>query len=202
MEKVFKEEQKILKCYSKELREDGTGYFEISRVTATEEGWIKIGSHRQLNYIFPKNVGVFTIIDIRLIDRTDTFIVNFKIADSIKCLEKTREKAQDANILIENFLEYIKSTLLSKGKEYATEESRFHNFELASQMKGNSLIDCLDGMQIKHKVSLRDMISDFEKDKLHPLSKWKEKLGDDIIYSILLYAMIEQKGFYKNDKNS
>jgi hypothetical protein len=101
--------------------------------------------------------------------------------------------AKDFNKVVKNRCDSIKQTLLDKGKEYATSEDRFHNFNKAAQRRGISAFRALDGMMLKHEVSVDDLIGFAEKtpERLtHELIN--EKLGDFINYLILLEGMLRE----------
>ena len=84
-------------------------------------------------------------------------------------------------------LEKIKSVLLAKGKEYAKDGDRYHNFNVAARVLGSSREKALLGMMMKHYVSIIDIID-------NPCA-WSdeiidEKIGDMINYLILLEGML------------
>ena len=90
---------------------------------------------------------------------------------------------------IEKQLNLLKETLLSKQKEYATED-KLHNFRTAAIMQNSTMEKALAGMMSKHTVSLYDMISS---EKRFDRSVWDEKINDHIIYLLLLRVIIEEK---------
>jgi len=94
-------------------------------------------------------------------------------------------------------LKLIQETLGRKAREYAHGGDRLHNFHLASKMSGKTTIECIDGMMLKHVVSVRDMV-----DGRLKLSRAMidEKIGDTINYCILLEAaMLEAIGEKQDD---
>ncbi len=48
-------------------------------------------------------------------------------------------------------------------------------------------------MRIKHTVSIRDMIAALRQGKHHPKATWLEKIGDEIAYRILEFAMLHEE---------
>lgn len=91
--------------------------------------------------------------------------------------------------LVNKRLELIKSVLLSKGKEYATEQNPFHNFE-----NGVHISTCdtpeqyMWTLATKHFQSIKDMLE-------NPSGKYhedyiREKLGDAINYLVLIEASL------------
>lgn len=90
---------------------------------------------------------------------------------------------------IREMLAHCAETLTSKRKEYAI-GSDFHNFEIAAELQGCTREQALGGMKVKHTVSVFDMIGTGEK---YPAEKWLEKLGDDMCYDLLLWAMVRME---------
>ena len=95
--------------------------------------------------------------------------------------------------MIENakhFMNELFKLMEGKGKEYARKGGAFDNWDKAALRRETIPEDALAGAQVKHQVSIDDMIADLKEGKEHDLKKWKEKLGDDIIYRLILYCMI------------
>lgn len=84
------------------------------------------------------------------------------------------------------------STLISKAKEYATDDT-LHNFKVAAQVERTTPTAALGGMMAKHTVSVYDMIHDSTQGISHPLALWEEKLKDSINYLYLLWALVNEK---------
>ena len=76
----------------------------------------------------------------------------------------------------------IREVLCAKAKEYATDENRFHNFDEAARLLNCTPKAALEGMLVKHWVSVMDLI-----DANPPVAKEliSEKVGDAINYVIL-----------------
>lgn len=87
-------------------------------------------------------------------------------------------------------IERCERVLLSKAKEYATDD-RLHNFHTAAAMMGCSARQALAGMMAKHTVSVYDMCGTNEK---YPIELWEEKITDSINYLLLLNAVIRDNG--------
>ena len=81
----------------------------------------------------------------------------------------------------------IKEVLKQKAKEYATDKSRFHNFNVAARVANTTPEKALYGMMMKHLVSVMDIIEAPE--RFSP-AHMDEKLGDLINYLILLEGML------------
>ena len=100
-----------------------------------------------------------------------------------------------------NFLDFvyenhIKKVMCSKSKEYARGDDKLYNFHRASEMSGESPVECLRGMKLKHDVSLDDMLNDLDDEIFHPQELWQEKLHDEINYLLLLWGLLmEQYGW-------
>lgn len=99
--------------------------------------------------------------------------------------------AKAFNVFLEAQLEDIRRKLAVKGAEYVpgTEEvSRFHNFEIGAALNSESIEKTLWGFVTKHIVSLSDMVKVNSTD--YDISVWDEKIGDVIIYMLLLHGMV------------
>lgn len=90
-------------------------------------------------------------------------------------------------------VESIKHTLLVKSKEYQRNNNPFHNFDEGSKRSGLIREKVLDGMLLKHEISIADMTNDLEKGILPKIETVEEKFGDNLIYLILKKASIIDK---------
>ena len=88
--------------------------------------------------------------------------------------------------LFEDQVNRSRSVLVSKAKEYATED-RLHNFKVAAALEGKSPAQALAGMMAKHTVSVYDMAESGEE---YPMELWQEKITDHINYLFLLNAIV------------
>ena len=89
--------------------------------------------------------------------------------------------------------------LSSKAEEYASNDDRMHNFNVAGRVLGTSPEKALFGMLMKHIVSVMDLVDKAEVDN----TKGKavsvscelidEKIGDTINYMILLEALLKKR---------
>lgn len=97
--------------------------------------------------------------------------------------------------VVENRLQSIKDTLLLKGKEYASDTDKLHNFNKASEITGECREKVLFGFALKHLVSVMDIIDNMNKDNKYIPSQelTSEKCGDLINYILLLEASIEDR---------
>lgn len=96
------------------------------------------------------------------------------------------------NEVIENRILKIREVLTSKGKEYASNVDRLHNFKMASKITRTNDAQALLGMMVKHLVSIIDMVEEFD-DKIFKKKYIDEKMGDAINYLILLEALFIEK---------
>lgn len=101
----------------------------------------------------------------------------------------------DFEKILESRLMMIKETLSSKAKEYASDNNRFHNFDVAGRIAGTTAEKALMGMMLKHEVSVRDLV-----DLAGGLNNNKitdelinEKIGDNINYLILLEGLLKRR---------
>ena len=90
--------------------------------------------------------------------------------------------------LFEEQVNRYRSVLLSKAKEYATED-RLHNFKVAAALEGKTPEQALAGMMAKHTVSVYDMA---ESGQAYPIELWQEKITDHINYLFLLNAIVRE----------
>ena len=105
-------------------------------------------------------------------------------------------KFDDFDRLVEYVVEKcIKGVMCAKSAEYAREGDKLYNFKRAAEVSGKTSLECLQGMKLKHDVSILDMLAD-EADptkRTHSLELWEEKISDDINYLILMLALLYEK---------
>jgi hypothetical protein len=92
---------------------------------------------------------------------------------------------------IENRIHRIREGLLAKAEEYATEDNRFHNFDVAARILNITPEQALQGIMLKHIVSVFDLVewTDSDTNKLTERII-DEKIGDTINYLILLEGLL------------
>lgn len=92
---------------------------------------------------------------------------------------------------IENRIHYIRGVLSTKAKEYATDTNRFHNFDAAARILNCTPERALQGIAVKHAVSVLDLIewADSNTDLLTEAIV-NEKIGNTINYLILLEGLL------------
>lgn len=91
------------------------------------------------------------------------------------------------DLVVDMFQENITDVLRAKGEEYSSDTDRLHNFKVAARKSGMSPCHALLGMDMKHQVSIEDMV---DGRLTVTLERVKEKVGDHINYMILLAALL------------
>ena len=104
--------------------------------------------------------------------------------------------------VVSNTLHKIKQTLVVKGKEYRRNNDPFHNFNEGARLKNITREKVLDGMLLKHEISISDMTNDIEEGILPSFSTVNEKFNDNIIYLILKKASILDRVYRKKQKET
>lgn len=92
---------------------------------------------------------------------------------------------------IESMIGHCGQILLKKHKEYATEDE-FHNFNVAAALQDVTPQQALIGMMDKHVVSVHDLVNEHAEGRNIPADVWREKIGDNINYLLILWAMVEK----------
>jgi hypothetical protein len=100
---------------------------------------------------------------------------------------------------VENRILNIRKVLLAKAKEYATEDNSFHNFDVAARIINKTPEQALQGMMLKHIVSVLDLVEWTETNTNMLTEKIiDEKIGDTINYLILLEGLLLRRMQTKN----
>ena len=95
----------------------------------------------------------------------------------------------DFDKVVEETLNNIREKLIIKGKEYRRFNNPFHNFEVGARKKNITREKALDGMLLKHEISIEDMTNDLDYGILPSESAVNEKFEDNLVYLILKKAM-------------
>ena len=95
--------------------------------------------------------------------------------------------------IVDKTLNRIKEIIIIKGKEYRRNNNPFHNFDEGSKRTGLIREKVLDGMLLKHEISISDIINDLEIGILPNIDTVEEKFNDNLIYLILKKASIIDK---------
>jgi hypothetical protein len=101
---------------------------------------------------------------------------------------------QEFNAMFEQTVDRCRSVLCHKADEYAEDDDRLHNFNIASILQGNTPIESLGGMMVKHTVSVYDLIRRTGRGAEISEAMWNEKIIDHINYLILLRAAVVAEG--------
>lgn len=97
------------------------------------------------------------------------------------------------NKIVEDRCSKIVRTLAQKAREYALNDDRLHNFNVASRLSNQPREVALWGMALKHYVSILDMIEGTKEGTIPSEAMINEKIGDLINYLILLEASFKDK---------
>jgi hypothetical protein len=103
-----------------------------------------------------------------------------------------RMSVEEFENLVEERLEKVKALLLSKGDEYARNGDRLHNFHTGARKMDKTPQEVLKGFLLKHEISIEDLIEDHAKGKPVKLAQVEEKIGDAIVYYILLEVLFKE----------
>jgi len=95
--------------------------------------------------------------------------------------------------VVRDRIELIQNVLGAKGKEYSRDADRFSNFKTAGRRLNTTPERALLGMREKHEVSILDIISDLDNEKLPTEALLEEKIGDSINYLILLEGLLKER---------
>lgn len=94
------------------------------------------------------------------------------------------------NEVVDQTLEQVTEVLIERSKEYSRNDNPFHNFDVGARKTGLIREKVLDGMALKHEISIDDIVNDIEKGELPSYDLINEKFGDAINYLILKKASI------------
>jgi hypothetical protein len=101
--------------------------------------------------------------------------------------------AKDFDKIVGARLNWCEKTLCAKGDEYAREGDRLWNFKAAGRKRNQHPAQALAGMEVKHDVSVDDIIDGLARGIVPPKELVAEKIGDSINYLLLLEGLIEEE---------
>ena len=79
-----------------------------------------------------------------------------------------------------------------KGKEYARGDMRDSNFLRQAVLNFESPLEALRGNMSKHTEMLYSLLEDeIKQNRKIPYERWQEVIGDEIVYRLLLLAMVK-----------
>lgn len=94
--------------------------------------------------------------------------------------------------IVDDLTDQIKSVLKSKATEYNLEDDRLSSFKRAASLQQQTPSQSLLGMMTKHVISIYDYVESGTK---FTEAMAREKIGDNLNYLILLFAMLKEEGF-------
>lgn len=89
--------------------------------------------------------------------------------------------------------EHIRGKVCSKSAEYARGDDALHNFKEGGKEDNITPEEALRGMDLKHRVSIRDFLDDLEQGMDHPKKLWVEKITDHCNYMLLLLGLLYER---------
>ena len=100
--------------------------------------------------------------------------------------------AKDFDKIVAERMDWCNKTLCAKGDEYARDGDRLWNFKAAGRKRNQHPAQALAGMEVKHDVSVDDIIDGLARGIVPPKELVAEKIGDSINYLLLLEGLIEE----------
>ena len=100
--------------------------------------------------------------------------------------------AKDFDKIVAERMSWCEKTLCAKGDEYARDGDRLWNFKAAGRKRNCHPAQALAGMEVKHDVSVDDIIDGLARGIVPPKELVAEKIGDSINYLLLLEGLIEE----------
>ena len=101
--------------------------------------------------------------------------------------------AKDFDEIVAARMAWCNKTLCAKGDEYARDGDRLWNFKAAGRKRNQHPAQALAGMEVKHDVSVDDIIDGLARGIVPPKELVAEKIGDSINYLLLLEGLIEEE---------
>lgn len=97
---------------------------------------------------------------------------------------------ENFNEILESRISKIRNVLATKAAEYSRNDDKLHNFNVGAKITNKPRESVLYGMDLKHYISIKDIILDIEKGNIPTYALVNEKITDHINYMILLEACI------------
>lgn len=101
--------------------------------------------------------------------------------------------AKDFDKIVAARMAWCNKTLCAKGDEYARDGDRLWNFKAAGRKRNQHPAQALAGMEVKHDVSVDDIIDGLARGIVPPKELVAEKIGDSINYLLLLEGLVEEE---------
>ena len=102
-------------------------------------------------------------------------------------------KREEFDKIVENRINKIRETLVTKGVEYQRNDDVLHNFNRGAEISGETREKVMWGFALKHLVSFMDILDDCEMNNYPSVELLEEKIMDLINYLILEEASIKEK---------
>lgn len=99
-------------------------------------------------------------------------------------------RVEDFTVLLNKRIAKTKKTLLLKAEEYAPGIDRLENFKTGANLLGTSAETYALSLVTKHIVALKDVVT---REELLTKEFMDEKIGDIIVYMILLEAIATER---------
>jgi hypothetical protein len=103
---------------------------------------------------------------------------------------------EEFNKLAEDILEEVEDLFEQKGKEYAPPNGdRLWGLKEIARRRGEQPEQICRSLVTKHIVAIDDHVNRLSEDgnTVVPLDKWREWLRDEIVYAILLEALLTER---------
>lgn len=101
---------------------------------------------------------------------------------------------EEFRVILEQCIEKLRNTLITKASEYAKTSDRLYNFKRGAEVIKRHLAQICVGYMTKHLVSLLDLVDDLVNENYDRVRNLlEEKLGDTIVYMVLLEALIKEE---------
>ena len=101
--------------------------------------------------------------------------------------------AKDFDEIVAARMAWCNKTLCAKGDEYSRDGDRLWNSKAAGRKRNQHPAQALAGMEVKHDVSVDDIIDGLAQGIVPPKEMVAEKIGDSINYLLLLEGLIEEE---------
>lgn len=146
---------------------------------------------------YEKNTYYIVYVYKKYVTYTNTYGVgDHKIIEYSEYMNKLKAESRTESEYeksIKEMISHCESILIEKHGEYATSDD-FHNFNVAAELQGITPLQALIGMMDKHVVSVHDYVNEHAEGRKIKPEQWKEKIGDNINYLLILWAMVNQEG--------
>jgi hypothetical protein len=102
-------------------------------------------------------------------------------------------KPVEFDMLLQQRIDLMKSSLLTKGREYAMGDDRLSNFKRSGALLQRSQSQAVLAFLTKHITSIFDLVELRDAGENIPMTLFDEKIGDAINYLVLLEATLKER---------